>query len=142
MKNLTLCVITALPFLLAACDNKNDDSTIDSQGVHSTAFDSTSSSINETHNTAINDAWIGKWDGPEGTFIEITGSDGNYMITIQDLDGTKKYFGTSKGDQIVFERDSKQEILEKTSGNGTGMKWLAGKSNCLRVKSGEGWCRD
>lgn len=88
------------------------------------------------------DSWIGKWNGPEGTFIEISGGKGIYEITIQDLDGPKKFQGTGKDDQISFERNETTEVIRASNGVDTGMKWLAGKSDCIRVSSGGGWCRD
>jgi len=46
------------------------------------------------------------------------------------------------GDHVEFERDGIKESLRPTDGNTTGMKWLAGKADCLTVKTGEGYCRD
>lgn len=88
------------------------------------------------------DAWVGTWSGPEGTSLHITGSDGNYIITIADLDGAMQYEGATTSNQIVFERDGIKETIQASNGADTGMKWLADKSDCLRVSSGEGWCRD
>jgi hypothetical protein len=34
------------------------------------------------------------------------------------------------------------ETLEARNGDETGMKWLAGKTDCLTVKPGEGYCLD
>jgi hypothetical protein len=90
----------------------------------------------------VTDTWLGKWTGPEGTYIDIAGSDGVYTITIADLDGPKEYQGISKENQIIFERNGVSESLQTSDGAGTGMKWLMDKSNCLRVRSGEGWCRE
>lgn len=88
------------------------------------------------------DKWLGKWNGPEGTFIEISGGHGSYIIIIANLDGPTQYTGTSNGSQITFERDGTTEIIQASNGADTGMKWLADKTNCLRVRLGEGWCRD
>jgi hypothetical protein len=88
------------------------------------------------------DAWIGRWNGPEGTYLHIAGSDDAYEITIMDLDGARTFKGSAAGDRIEFERDGATESLRPTDGNDTGMKWLAGKANCLTVKPGEGYCRD
>ena len=52
----------------------------------------------------VPDGWIGRWQGPEGTYLEVAGADGKFEIT--------------------------------------GMKWLAGKTDCLTVRLGEGYCRD
>jgi hypothetical protein len=34
------------------------------------------------------------------------------------------------------------ESIRATDGPATGMKWLSDKSNCLTIRSGEGYCRD
>jgi hypothetical protein len=56
--------------------------------------------------------WVGRWPGPEGTWLDISVADGV------------------------------RESLRATDGAGTGMKWLAGKTTCLVVRPGEGFCRD
>jgi len=88
------------------------------------------------------DAWIGRWNGPEGTYLAVAGASGIYEITIMDLDSARTFKGSAAGDHIEFERDGTQESLTPTDGNATGMKWLAGKLDCLTVKPGEGYCRD
>lgn len=133
--------------LLTACGNKEVPSAtteiVSSENVASSATASSeSTAIPATISSAETDAWIGKWNGPEGTSIEISGANGSYVITIEDLDSVKQYTGTSNGSQITFERDGATEILQTSNGADTGMKWLAEKSHCLRVRLGEGWCRD
>ena len=88
------------------------------------------------------DAWLGKWIGPEGTFIQLSGGNGKYDIIIQNLDGPRSFQGVAKGDQIKFERDGVKESIRATNGAETGMKWLSEKSNCLTVRASEGYCRD
>jgi predicted small lipoprotein YifL len=89
------------------------------------------------------DTWEGTWNGPEGTYLKLTaGPDSGYEIVIKDLDGERPFEGVGSADQIHFTRDGQQERIRATDGNGTGMKWLAGKSNCLTVKPGEGYCRE
>jgi hypothetical protein len=88
------------------------------------------------------DGWLGQWDGPEGTFLRLSdGDDGRYEVTVRNLDGPRTFAGTAAGDGITFERDGVVERLGATDGPGTGMKWLAEKSECLVVRAGEGWCR-
>lgn len=91
---------------------------------------------------AVTDKWLGQWNGPEGTFLKIGGGQGKYQITIQNLDGPRTFQGSTAGNQIQFERDGLKESIRATGGTGTGMKWLSGKSNCLTVRTGEGYCRD
>jgi hypothetical protein len=90
----------------------------------------------------VTDKWLGKWQGPEGTFLQLEGTNGMYKITIQNLDGPSRFNGVAAGNQIVFERDGVKEFLHASDGMETGMKWLSDKSNCLTVRAGEGYCRD
>lgn len=92
--------------------------------------------------TPSTDQWIGKWNGPEGTYLEILGGQGHYDVTVRNLDGPRTFAGAGKGNTIVFERDGQQETLRATDGPQTGMKWLAEKKNCLTVRAGEGYCKD
>ena len=92
--------------------------------------------------TPVADKWLGKWSGPEGTFLQIVRSNGKYEVIIQNLDGPRTFQGQAAGDHVEFERDSVKESLRATNGAETGMKWLSEKSNCLTVRAGEGYCRD
>lgn len=88
------------------------------------------------------DAWLGRWIGPEGTYLLLEGGDGRYDVTIANLDGPRVFPGTAAGGRIAFERDGIAETIHATNGADTGMKWLADKTNCLTVRTGEGYCRD
>ncbi|MDP2018808.1 hypothetical protein [Hydrogenophaga sp.] len=88
------------------------------------------------------DKWLGKWNGPEGTFLQLAGGNGQYEVTIQNLDGPRTFQGKAAGQQIEFEREGVKESLRATNGAETGMKWLSDRSNCLTVRTGEGYCRD
>jgi hypothetical protein len=88
------------------------------------------------------DQWVGQWNGPEGTFLQIGGGGGQYEVTIRNLDGPRTFAGIAAGERIEFERDGVKESVRATNGAETGMKWLAEKSNCLTVRAGEGYCRD
>jgi hypothetical protein len=92
--------------------------------------------------SAQTDSWAGRWTGVEGTYLEISGGNGSYEITIKDLDTARTFKGSAVGDHIEFQRDDARESLRATNGDETGMKWLAGKTNCLTIKAGEGYCRD
>lgn len=95
-----------------------------------------------TTSANIIDNWLGKWNGPEGTFLQLAGNDGEYEITIQNLDGPRTFPAQAVGNHIEFERDGVKEILRATNGVETGMKWLSEKSDCLTIRLGEGYCRD
>ncbi|WP_439517141.1 hypothetical protein [Hydrogenophaga sp.] len=88
------------------------------------------------------DQWLGKWNGPEGTFVQIAGGNGQYEVTVQNLDGPRTFKGTAAGERLEFERDGVRESVRATDGAQTGMKWLSEKKDCLTVKAGEGYCRD
>lgn len=90
---------------------------------------------------AASDKWAGQWNGPEGTYLQISGGEGKYEITVKNLDGPRHFNGTAAGEGIEFVRDGVRESLRATDGQGTGMKWLAPKSECLVVRAGEGYCR-
>ena len=95
--------------------------------------------------TAIpTDAWIGKWVGVEGLVLDVEPGQtaGAYALTVTLLDGTSRYPGAAEGETIRFTRDGKQETIRAVSGDQTGLKYLAGKQDCLMIKSGEGFCRD
>jgi len=93
------------------------------------------------------DSWIGRWLGPEGLFLDIRanaeGGEGHYVLTIKsDLDGQAEFAGQADGETIRFVRDGAQQTIRPGKGVETGFKWLADKSNCLIVRSGqEGYCR-
>ncbi len=87
------------------------------------------------------DDWLGQWDGPEATFLRLDGGGNDYLVTIRNLDRTRTFLGSRQAGTIQFQRDGKLETIRHTDGKGTGMKWLADKSNCLTVKEGEGYCR-
>ncbi len=98
----------------------------------------------ETRGAPKTDAWVGRWTGPEGTFLLVEGSAAaGYRVTVQDLDGPKTYDGRTAGDHLRFERDGAEQAIRATDGAGTGMKWLAEKRDCLVITPGaEGFCRD
>lgn len=87
------------------------------------------------------DAWLGQWNGPEGTFLLLSKDGEKYVIKIQSLDGPNTYEGVSAGDRIEFERDGRRESIHAGNGEATGMKWLLDKKDCLIIKTGEGFCR-
>ncbi|MBB5685197.1 hypothetical protein [Sphingobium boeckii] len=91
----------------------------------------------------VTDAWIGKWTGPEGLALDIakTEAPGSYKVTVNLLDGAGSYAGTADGDVITFMRAGIKETIRAATGDETGLKYLAGKPNCLMIKQAEGFCR-
>ena len=122
--------------VLAACEKKGSSAPLDKPSP---------SANSESASPASNplDGWQGTWNGPEGTYLKLIAKpDSRYEVAIKNLDGERLFEGVGSGDQIDFTRDGRQEQIRATDGNATGMKWLAGKSECLTVKPGEGYCRD
>lgn len=92
---------------------------------------------------AIADAWAGRWVGPEGLVMEITAqAGGRYRVMNQyTLEEGGVFAGRVEGGAIVIGRGGKTVRIRKGTGDETGMKWLAGKADCLVVGPGEGYCR-
>lgn len=89
--------------------------------------------------------YIGRWIGVEGMVLDVAPTDtpGHYALTMQwDLDNKGKFDGTATGDTISFDRGGMRETLRPTNGDATGLKYLFGKTDCLTVKPGEGYCRE
>lgn len=89
-------------------------------------------------------SWAGKWTGPEGLYVTITTAEpGKYRLEMQsDLDTKGTYDGQDSEHGIQFTRGTEKLSLTRASGDETGLKYLAGKKECLIVKTGEGYCRD
>jgi hypothetical protein len=51
-----------------------------------------------TQASGSTDQWLGKWTGPEGTFLFLARNGDNYDINIQSLDGLARYEGLAAGD--------------------------------------------
>ncbi|MGQ3137550.1 MAG: hypothetical protein ACT6Q5_03195 [Sphingopyxis solisilvae] len=89
-------------------------------------------------------SWAGKWTGVEGMYATITpAAPGKYKLEMQsDLDTKGTYDGEDSEHGIKVKRGAEELSLHRGSGDETGLKYLAGKKECLIVKSGEGYCRD
>ena len=87
-------------------------------------------------------SWVGTWKGPEGTSLVIEPAGEAFTVKITDLDRTRIHAGKPSADGIVIERGREPLTIRAGSGDDTGMKWLAGKTDCLIVGLNEGYCRD
>jgi hypothetical protein len=104
---------------------------------------------NETIETAAlpTDAWVGRWTGPEGLFLDIqpasNGKPGHYALTNKyTLDDQGDFPGTAEGMTIRFVRAGKDLAIRPGKGAETGFKYLADKQDCLIVVANqEGYCR-
>ncbi|WP_267435272.1 hypothetical protein [Sphingomonas sp. GM_Shp_1] len=88
--------------------------------------------------------YVGRWIGVEGMVLDVkhAATPGRYRLEMQwDLDHKGEFKGDAVGDTIVFERNGVRETLRPTNGDATGLKYLAGKTQCLTVKTGEGYCK-
>lgn len=126
--------------LMAGCQDRDQTASVPTPTVRSSPSATTTAALAATDYRT--DKWIGRWQGVEGTYLDLFKKGDKYIVTIADLDGPKIYEGVAAGDHIEFQRNSKTESIRATDGKGTGMKWLATEKNCLVVKVGsEGFCR-
>jgi hypothetical protein len=88
------------------------------------------------------DQLVGHWPGAEGSSLKVEKKGEKYEIEIKNLDGSKKYEGTAKGEVIEFSRNGKTETIKAATAEETGMKWLKGEKNCVVITKGsEGYCK-
>jgi len=141
----------ALVLMLAGCARGqeaslpgNDDAAVNFSRDASDGNDDVTAGDNVAEAPLPTDAWIGKWIGVEGLVLNIQKSDEkrHYVLSVTLLDGTKSYDGVIDGDVIRFTRDGRPESIRAATGDETGLKWLAGKQNCLMIRQGEGFCRE
>ena len=69
----------------------------------------------------VADQWLGKWIGPEETYLELSKSGDHYGVMIQSLDGPNTYEGISAPHGIVFQRNGKTDTIHAGNGQDTGM---------------------
>lgn len=122
-----LAAIAAALLLAAACDGRQSAAEPSAQGAAP---------------AAEAQRWLGRWTGPEGTWLEIAFVEGKYSVAIMNLDGARTFPAAAVAGGLSFERDGVRETIRAGNGVETGMKWLTEKSDCLTVKAGEGYCRD
>jgi hypothetical protein len=88
------------------------------------------------------DSLVGKWNGPEGTYLNVTKKGEKFEIEVKNLDGSKTYEGTAKGEVIEFTRNGKTETVKHATGEETGMKDMLKETNCVVITKGsEGFCQ-
>lgn len=88
--------------------------------------------------------YLGRWTGVEGMYLDIaTKHGGGVRVQMQwDLDHSGTFDGSVTAEGLRFMRDGVAETAVPGNGDATGLKYLAGKQECLVVKPGEGYCRD
>jgi hypothetical protein len=87
--------------------------------------------------------YAGRWIGVEGTYLNVTptGPSSASLEMQYDLDNKGTYPASVTSEGLRFTRNGETLLLRPSNGDATGLKWLAGKRDCLTVKSGEGYCR-
>lgn len=88
--------------------------------------------------------YLGRWMGVEGMYL-VVGSKPGGGVTLDmqwDLDNKGMFDGSVTAEGLRFMRNDVAETAVHTDGDATGLKYLAGKQDCLTVKPGEGYCRD
>ncbi|VXC77085.1 hypothetical protein [Sphingomonas sp. 8AM] len=92
---------------------------------------------------ALEERYLGRWIGVEGMFLDVTRREGGGVtLDMQwDLDHRGTFDGSVTAEGLRFMRNGVAELAVPGNGDATGLKWLAGKKDCLIVKSGEGYCR-
>lgn len=90
------------------------------------------------------DGWAGRWTGPEGMYVDVKPlGKSQFELEMQsNLDTKGTYSGSAEEHGIRFTRNGEKFLLYRANGDETGLKYLAGKKECLMVTSGEGYCRD
>jgi hypothetical protein len=93
------------------------------------------------------DGYVGHFVGVEGMFLDVEAmpEPHHYKLTMQwDLDHRGTFYAEQKPLELAldFVREGEWLGLMPTTGDRTGLKYLAGKKDCLMVKKGEAYCRD
>ena len=134
-------VVLATSVFVSACQTANQNAAAPTSIV--TGSPAATPTITTAAANNVTDKWVGRWAGVEGTYLQLSKKDAGYVVEVADLDGPKTYEGIVAGNQIEFKRGGKTESIRAASGDETGMKYLAGKKNCLVITVGsEGFCRD
>jgi hypothetical protein len=92
---------------------------------------------------ALEERYLGRWIGVEGMYLNVTRrEEGGVTLDMQwDLDHRGTFQGSVTAEGLRFLRNGVAETAVFGNGDQTGLKWLAGKKDCLIVKPGEGYCR-
>lgn len=89
--------------------------------------------------------YVGRWVGPEGLVLDVKSDAGGGLTIVNQwtLDDKGTFTGSATRAGLRFVRNGGTVVARPGDGAATGMKWLAGKRDCLTVRSGsEAYCRD
>jgi hypothetical protein len=138
---------------LAGCSQETNNSTVTANVTGETAnVADVTNAVKPVHTggdavalPATETAYLGKWIGPEGLMLEVTAKPGGGVVINNQwsLDDKGKFEGSVTAEGLRWMRGTTPVSAVLTSGDATGMKWLAGKKNCLTVAAGsEAYCRN
>ena len=150
-----LALLAPIVLGLAACntaDQAAQDTGNAAQSAGAEVANAVEDGVNSIDETVSNiaapadrDAWLGRWKGVEGTYLVVSKGESRGRYTLEKqytLDDKGSFDGTGSDEGIAFRRPDGPQTLRASDGDATGLKYLAGKKDCLTVKSGEGYCRD
>lgn len=150
MKRRVGWMVLGVGLMAAGCNEAREPITVESNV--SISFDSDPDG-NEAdpaiaNATATAPDFAGRWIGPEGMFLDIAADPevgpGHYTIRNRwglDTEMEGAFKGTVEAGVLRFTRPDGDQTLTPGSGEATGMKYLLDKSDCLIVRTGEGYCR-
>lgn len=152
--------LLALTVSLAACNGAPPSiaaNSMTSAGATEPAADNIAAATTETPTPAPTSApnadattetartYSGRWIGVEGMYLDVTPT-GPTTATLNmrwglDADMEGRFPATVTRDGLRFTRNGETLLLRPSDGDATGLKWLAGKKDCLTVATDEGYCR-
>jgi hypothetical protein len=147
-RSILLTVLAGVTALASACEpGANTKPSTATPGATPAAVQSPAATASPSASPAAVDkktseALVGRWTGPEGTYLDVSKNGDKYKVEIKNLDGVKSYDGTAKDGTIEFVRNGKTETVRSVTGAETGMKGFEKETNCVVVTKGsEGFCR-
>jgi hypothetical protein len=145
-RSILLTVLAGVTALASACDpaanTKTTTPASTPAAVQSPTVAASPSASPAAADKKTSDSLIGRWTGPEGTYLDVSKNGDKYKVEIKDLDSAKTYDGTAKDGTIEFLRNGKTETVKTATGAETGMKGFEKETNCVVVTKGsEGFCR-
>lgn len=93
------------------------------------------------------DTFLGRWTGVEGSFVDIVPKKEGYIITMARWDSKtqsmeyESYPGYLSESKMTFKKNGVEQTITLTDGSGSGMKWLQNAKLCIKISSGDGYCK-
>lgn len=86
-------------------------------------------------------AWVGRWDGQDGSYLDVTAERGHYVVVIRNLDGEQVFLAAPNKAGLSFSRQGEALFLKVADQQASQVPWAKADQMCLMVKQGEGYCR-